>query len=64
MTDDELDSVYGEFCRALTRAGAERAEPLLARFALLAILAIDDAGKIRQLLASACRTDEAGGRRA
>lgn len=55
MTNDELDSVYGELCRALTRCGAERAELLLARFALLAMVAIDDVERIREILAGACR---------
>ena len=57
MTDDELDTVYGELCRALTRCGAERAELLLARFALLAMVAIGDVDRIREILAGACRTD-------
>jgi len=57
MTDDELDTVYGELCRALTRCGPERAQPLLARFALLAMVAIDDVGRIREILAGACRAD-------
>lgn len=55
MTDDELDTVYGELCRALTHCGAQRAQLLLARFALLAMLAIDDVERIREILAGACR---------
>lgn len=57
MTDDELDTVYGELCRALTCCGAARADLLLARFALLAMVAIDDVDRIRELLAGACRAD-------
>jgi hypothetical protein len=53
MTEMELDSVYGDLCRALTRAGEARAPLLLARFALLAIGEINEAATVRALLASA-----------
>jgi hypothetical protein len=53
MTDEELDSLYGELCRSLTQAGESRALLLLARFALLAMGAIDDPVRIRALLAAA-----------
>ena len=53
MTDEELDALYGELCRSLTQAGESRALLLLARFALLAISAIDDPVRIRALLAAA-----------
>jgi hypothetical protein len=53
MTDEELDALYGELCRSLTQAGESRALLLLARFALLAIGAIDDPVRIRALLAAA-----------
>lgn len=53
MTDDELDSLYGELCRSLTEVGEARAPLLLARFALLAMGAIDDPPRIRTLLAAA-----------
>jgi len=53
MTDDELDTLYGELCRSLTQVGEARAPILLARFALLAIGAIDDPPRIRTLLAAA-----------
>lgn len=57
MTDDELDTLYGELCRALTRVGEERAQLLLARFALLAMAAIDDSARIRELLDRAGRME-------
>lgn len=57
MTNEELDSLYGELCRALTGAGERRAHLLLARFALLAMAEIDDAARIRDLLAAACRIE-------
>lgn len=60
MTDEELDALYGELCRAVTQAGEARAPGLLARFALLAIGAIDDPAGIRALLAAA-RDPEAPG---
>lgn len=53
MTDEQLDTLYGELCRELTRAGESRAPLLLARFALLAMGAIDDPVRIRALLAAA-----------
>lgn len=53
MTDEELDALYGDLCRAMTQAGESRAPGLLARFALLAIGAIDDPVRVRALLAAA-----------
>jgi hypothetical protein len=49
MTESELDQVYTDFCHALTGAGESEATRALCRFALLAMLAIDDAEKIRQI---------------
>ncbi|HEX5210068.1 MAG TPA: hypothetical protein VFW10_20005 [Steroidobacteraceae bacterium] len=60
MTDDELDTLYGELCRSLTRVGEARAHLLLARFALLAMGAIDDPPRIRALLAAAHGCDTSG----
>lgn len=57
MTDDQLDLLYGELCRSVTQAGAAQAPLLLARFALLAIGAIDDPSRIRALLAAAREFD-------
>lgn len=59
MKDDELDSIYGELCRAVTEVGEARAALLLARFALLAIGEIGDYARLRSLLASACDFDDA-----
>jgi hypothetical protein len=53
MTETELDSLYGELCRALSQVGEAGAALFLARFALLAIDEIDNAGRVRELLASA-----------
>ncbi len=60
MTDVELDTLYGELCRSLTEAGESQAPLLLARFALLAIGAIDDPARIRALLAAAREFDTSG----
>lgn len=57
MTAEELDALYGELCRSLTAAGDARAYLLLARFALLAIGAIDDPVRIRTLIAAAQESD-------
>jgi hypothetical protein len=53
MTESELDSLYGELCRALSEVGAAAAPLFLARFALLAIGEIDNVGRVRALLLSA-----------
>ena len=60
MTAEELDTLYGELCRSLTAAGEARAQLLLARFALLAIGAIDDPVRIRALIAAAQQSDPSG----
>lgn len=57
MTAEELDTLYGELCRCLTAAGEARAQLVLARFALLAIGAIDDPARIRALIAAAQASD-------
>ena len=53
MNEQELDEVYGEFCRKLSAVGEAQATPYLARFALLAFQAIDDANRIRALIEAA-----------
>ena len=53
MTESELDSLYGELCSAVSEAGEAQAPLLLARFALLAMEALDDPQRVRELLASA-----------
>ncbi|MDX2203206.1 MAG: hypothetical protein NW223_10690 [Hyphomicrobiaceae bacterium] len=53
MTDAELDSAYAELCRTMTHLGERRTELYLARFAVLAMLEIDDAAKISRLVAAA-----------
>jgi len=53
MTESDLDSRYGEVCRAVSEVGEARAPLFLARFALLAIGHIDDPERVRALLASA-----------
>ena len=50
MTDSELDRVYTALCEALSAAGEARALPLLSRFALLAMLEIDDPAAIEALI--------------
>lgn len=55
MTESDLESLYGELCRALTEAGEQHAALFLARFALLAIGEIDDVERVRELLESARR---------
>ena len=61
MTAEELDTIYRELCRAVTRDGEPRAALLLARFALLAMAAIDDSDRIREILISASRIEDSHG---
>jgi len=60
MTESDLDSLYGEVCRAVSEVGEARGPLLLARFALLAIGEIDDPERVRGLLASARDFEAAG----
>jgi hypothetical protein len=53
MTDSELDTVYTALCKTLTSAGESDAQLYLARFAMLAINALDDAPKALSLIAEA-----------
>ena len=54
MTEAELDEIYGRLCESLTAAGEAAAPLILARFALLAMVALGDAGRVRELIAEAC----------
>jgi hypothetical protein len=53
MDESDLDSLYGEFCRALSDVGEAQAPLLLARFALLAIAEIGDVERVQRILTSA-----------
>jgi len=53
MTEAELDALYSDLCRTMTRAGEAQMPLYLARFALLAMVEIGDAGRIARLIASA-----------
>jgi hypothetical protein len=53
ISESELDSLYGELCRAITEVGEARAPLLLARFSLLAMGEIADAERVRYILTSA-----------
>jgi hypothetical protein len=53
IDESDLDSLYGEFCRALSDVGEAQAPLLLARFALLAIAEIDDVERVQRILTSA-----------
>jgi hypothetical protein len=59
INESELDSVYGELCRAISEVGEAHAPLLLARFALLAIGEIGDVEQVRRILTCA-RDCEAG----
>lgn len=53
MTESELDSVYTQLCRTMTDLGEARCSLFLARFALLAIIEIDDMAAAQRLIAAA-----------
>lgn len=53
MTDAELDTVYTRLCKTMTQVGEANAPLFLARFALLAIQEIDDAGAALGLIEAA-----------
>ncbi len=53
MTDTELDATYTLLCEQMTALGRDQAPLLLARFALLAMLRIDDAPALMQMIAQA-----------
>lgn len=56
MSDQELDAVYTELCHTLGEAGEDAALKVLSRFALLAMLEIDDAGRLKALIARAAHS--------
>ena len=53
MNAGDLDTAYTSLCRTMTAVGEAQAPILLARFALLAIVEIADAGRLRRLIAAA-----------
>lgn len=53
MTEEQLDAAYTGFCRELERAGERGAMAALSRFALLAMLEIDDPERIGALMRKA-----------
>ena len=58
----DVDSLYGEFCRALSDVGEAQAPLLLARFALLAIAEIGDVERVQRILTSARDCEAAANR--
>lgn len=55
MNDQELDRVYTLLCQTLSAEGQEKTAQVLSRFALLAMLEINDAGKLEKLIARAAQ---------
>ena len=53
LNESELDSIYGELCRAISEVGEAHAPLLLARFSLLAIGEIADVKRVRCILTKA-----------
>ena len=53
MTESELDVVYTQLCKTMTGLGEAQALLFLARFAMLAIVNIDNAEQSLQLIKEA-----------
>jgi hypothetical protein len=53
MSEQELDHLYTVLCKTMTQLGEKQAPLFLARFALLAIDAIGNAGLVQQLITDA-----------
>jgi hypothetical protein len=56
MTPVELDQAYTQLCNTMTELGEEQATLFLARFAMLALLHIDDAQATHRLITQAAGT--------
>lgn len=57
MKAEDLDLAYTTFCKVMTDVGTERAEMFLSRFALLAIVALDDLERVGKLITEAANID-------
>jgi hypothetical protein len=59
MNDSDLDAVYTRLCKTMTDVGADRSPLFLARFAMLAIVELDDPALAMRLVdaAAAGHTD-------
>ncbi len=53
MQDSELDAVYTRLCKTMTEVGADRSPLFLARFAMLAIVELDDPALAMRLIDAA-----------
>lgn len=50
MTDSDLDTVYTRLCKTMTELGQPKTSLFLARFAMLAIDALDDPAVAQKLI--------------
>lgn len=57
MKAEDLDLAYTAFCQVMTDIGKERSEMFLSRFALLAIVALDDLERVGKLITEAADID-------
>ena len=60
MTEAELDTAYTHLCKTMTELGEANASLFLARFALLAMERIGDAGVVQRLTDDAAAGVAAG----
>ena len=53
LSADELDAVYSDFCQTMTQVGEAQAPLFMARFALLAMVAVGDRAALQRMVQEA-----------
>lgn len=53
LSADDLDAVYSDFCQTMTALGEAQAPLFMARFALLAIVAVGDRAALQRMVQEA-----------
>lgn len=53
LSADDLDVVYSDFCHTMTRLGQDQAPLFMARFALLAMVALGDRAMLQRMVQEA-----------
>ncbi|GGH54391.1 hypothetical protein GCM10010975_10900 [Comamonas phosphati] len=53
LSADDLDVVYSDFCHTMTRIGEAQAPLFMARFALLAMVALGDRAALQRMVQQA-----------
>lgn len=53
LSADDLDAVYSDFCHTMSRLGQAQAPLFMARFALLAMVALGDRAALQRMVQEA-----------